>query len=164
MNLKQPMIRSKKYTDAARGQSCVITGTNDGTIVSCHYSGMHSNRLGKGAGVKAHDIFVADLKATVHSDLDNYKSGRNYRSAVVFLDAIMATQRRRESQGLLFRASGKGLHEELESEHEYTMWGLMLQDLPDEEYREMFELMMGFFEQQIQQVYAGELIVKGMKA
>ena len=59
--------RSPKYLAAARDQPCARCGAQDGTVVAAH-----SNRQqhGKGMGIKAHDIFVADLCRRCHDWYD----------------------------------------------------------------------------------------------
>jgi hypothetical protein len=66
-------IRSKKLLAAARGQSCINCGVNDGTVVAAHYSGMRQHSFGKGRGIKGHDLCVADLCMKCHSAFDNYE-------------------------------------------------------------------------------------------
>jgi len=46
------MTRSRKYLNAAEGQSCVNCGVNDGTVMAAHYQGMRSHAYGKGRGIK----------------------------------------------------------------------------------------------------------------
>lgn len=101
MNLKLKPIRSKRYLAAAKGQPCTMTKACDGTVVACHYSGLHSNRLGKGAGIKAQDLFIADLCFDCHQQFDQYTQGRDYEQAFAFAMAIFETQWRRVEQGLL---------------------------------------------------------------
>ena len=67
--LKDTPIRSKKLLSAARGESCVNCGTQDGTVVAAHYQGLRSHQYGKGKGQKPHDILVADLCVKCHSAL-----------------------------------------------------------------------------------------------
>lgn len=69
------MIRSRKYLNAAQGKPCVCCGKNDGTVVACHYQGLRSQALGKGTGIKPHDIAVADLCSTCHQKFDAYEIG-----------------------------------------------------------------------------------------
>ena len=67
------MIRSRKYLDAAKDQACVCCGRRDGTVVACHYQGLRAQALGKGTGIKPHDIAVAWLCSTCHAKFDQYK-------------------------------------------------------------------------------------------
>jgi Protein of unknown function (DUF1364) len=54
MNLqKRTPIRSKRITQAAKGESCTVCGANDGTTVFCH---LNESWVGKGMGQKADDI------------------------------------------------------------------------------------------------------------
>lgn len=60
--------RNKKILDHARGQACTNCGREDGTVVAAH---SNDSRLGKGRGIKAHDIYVAFLDSGCHSWLDS---------------------------------------------------------------------------------------------
>jgi len=58
---KLPPIEDRRLTRAAKGQTCIRCGTNDGTVCACHYNGFRAYSYGKGRGVKCGDIFVADF-------------------------------------------------------------------------------------------------------
>jgi len=60
-------IRCRKLLDHARGQPCQNCGIEDGTIVAAH---ANRQKLGKGAGHKAPDVFTAHLCHRCHSWLD----------------------------------------------------------------------------------------------
>ena len=94
-------IRSRVYLDGARDQPCIRCGNPDGTVVSAHYCGISQLRLGKGTGVKASDLCVADLCARCHNEFDTYQADNTPERAVEFLVLIIETQHRRERQGLL---------------------------------------------------------------
>ena len=100
-------IRSKKYTDGAKGQSCVRCGAEDGTVISAHYQGFRSQPWGKGKGVKPHDLFVADLCAECHDLFDNDKVSfvkdpwqRKIDHSESFMYFVLMTQLRRHEQGI----------------------------------------------------------------
>lgn len=111
------VIRSKKYTDAAKGQSCVHCGALDGTVVAAHYQGIRSLEHGKGQRIKPHDILTADLCRACHQRFDSYQSNsipldgiepRSNRDFVkrvdcseIFLNAIVRTIIRRVEQGVI---------------------------------------------------------------
>lgn len=59
-----------KHTEAAKGEDCVRCGTNDGTVVLAHYQGPMAHKLGKGFGIKAHDLAGAWLCRECHDLLD----------------------------------------------------------------------------------------------
>jgi hypothetical protein len=59
--------RNKKLRDSAKHESCVSCGANDGTVVWAH---SNSSRHGKGAGLKAHDLFGAYLCQECHRSFD----------------------------------------------------------------------------------------------
>jgi hypothetical protein len=50
---KRTPIRSKRITQAAKGEACTVCGSNDGTTVFCH---LNESWAGKGIGQKADDI------------------------------------------------------------------------------------------------------------
>jgi hypothetical protein len=62
-----------KLTDAARDQACVRCNAEDGTIVSCHYSGPWQHRFGKGRNIKGNDLVAADLCSGCHAYFDEYQ-------------------------------------------------------------------------------------------
>lgn len=68
--------RDKKELDLAKGQACVNCGLNDGTIVSCHYSGIMQHEYGKSAGGKVDDEKTAFLCHSCHAEADQYKKYR----------------------------------------------------------------------------------------
>jgi hypothetical protein len=68
--------RNKKLRDSAKHESCVSCGANDGTIVWAH---SNSSRHGKGAGLKAHDLFGAYLCYRCHTNYDGH-SQKNFDS------------------------------------------------------------------------------------
>lgn len=63
------MLRSRKLLDAARGQSCVLCETNDGTIVPAHLPGSFY-RMPAGS-IKTHDWLVAHLCYDCHIKMDS---------------------------------------------------------------------------------------------
>lgn len=65
-----------KILGLARGQGCVCCGTNDGTVVACHYQGFRSHSFGKGTGSKPSDLFVAFLCSKCHAKMDTYENTR----------------------------------------------------------------------------------------
>ena len=63
-----------RHRKAAEGEACVRCGNQDGTIVLCHYQGSMSHRLGKGMGIKPHDVAAgAWLCSNCHDLLDGRK-------------------------------------------------------------------------------------------
>lgn len=97
---KDNVWRSKKYTDAAKGQTCLRCGIDDGTIVACHYTGFRQHSYGKGRGLKPDDIVTADLCVKCHAWLDSPKRKSIERSEE-FLNLIVLTQIRRLADGIL---------------------------------------------------------------
>ena len=93
--------RSKKYTDAAAGQSCVRCYVNDGTVVACHYTGLRQHSYGKGRSIKGSDIGTADLCSICHIYLDNPTERKSIERSEDFLHCILLTQIRRIADGVL---------------------------------------------------------------
>lgn len=104
------IIRSRKYLDGAKGQSCVHCHKKDGTIVAAHYAGLRQHAFGKGRGIKCHDLLVADLCSTCHELFDSGRAGpmhhsddllRRIDNSETFLYCVALTMVRRYRQGLL---------------------------------------------------------------
>lgn len=68
MLAKDQRWECKAYRDAAAKGSCVNCGTTDGTVVFAHGN---ESLFGKGKGLKAHDVFGADLCHHCHGYVDN---------------------------------------------------------------------------------------------
>lgn len=62
-------FESRKLLDAAKGQSCVICDTDDGTTVPAHLPGSFY-RMPAGTGAKTHDWLVAHLCHDCHNLMD----------------------------------------------------------------------------------------------
>ena len=69
------MIRSRKLLNAAKGEPCICCSVRDDTVVAAHYQGLRSHLLGKGTGMKPHDICVAHLCARCHILFDSTRAG-----------------------------------------------------------------------------------------
>ncbi len=65
---------AKVMLASARGQACICCGVQDGTIVAAHYQGFRSSSLGKGIGIKPHNLFIAHLCRRCHEEQDGYKN------------------------------------------------------------------------------------------
>lgn len=65
-------IRSKKYTKAAKGQTCMRCGSTF-RVCLAHYTGQRQFIYGKGKGIKCHDLAGADLCEPCHQYFDQYK-------------------------------------------------------------------------------------------
>lgn len=50
-----------KITRKADGKTCIRCGKGMGTVRACHYNGPRQHALGKGRGVKAHDLATAEF-------------------------------------------------------------------------------------------------------
>lgn len=107
-NARMKSVRSRTYLDGSRDQPCVRCGRNDGTVVPAHYCGIYQSRLGKGTGIKASDLCVADLCHRCHADFDGYKHGNDSERAAEFLVLIIETQHRRWERGLLTVRGARG--------------------------------------------------------
>lgn len=65
-NQRQPRLKIRKITDAARDQSCQSCGAQDGTVVAAHCNDIEF----KGIGRKSHDCLVAFLCLRCHAMTD----------------------------------------------------------------------------------------------
>lgn len=105
-----------KLTKAAEGQSCVRCQKEDGTTVSCHYSGPYQHRFGKGRAIKGSDEAAADLCLACHCYFDEYRGipdadGSPEREAEIklaraerseeFLAMCLLTVIRRQQEGVI---------------------------------------------------------------
>jgi hypothetical protein len=112
-------MRSRKYLAGAKDQSCVNCGANDGTVVAAHYQGLRSNLLGKGRGIKPHDLCVADLCRTCHESFDTSTApvdvgmmspfAQKIDRSEQFLFLIVKTLLRRLEQGIITIDDLKGI-------------------------------------------------------
>ena len=101
MSQKQPIWRSPKYTQAAKGQSCVRCGKDDGTIVGAHYTGFRQHAYGKGRGIKGSDITIADLCYDCHYYFDNPDEYKSVDRSEEFQHCVLLTIIRRLAAGVL---------------------------------------------------------------
>jgi hypothetical protein len=88
----------QEIRDLAKGQACVCCGIRDDTVVACHYQGLRSHSLGKGTGMKPHDLFVAYLCTSCHRKFDSYEGSsyddpfmRKIENSETFLFHILKT-------------------------------------------------------------------------
>lgn len=65
--------------DAARDESCVRCGTQDGTVVGAHYSGVRRLAYHGGLGQKVHDLLIAHLCSECHRWLDTLSKDKTLR-------------------------------------------------------------------------------------
>jgi len=101
-------IRHKKLLTGANDQRCVNCGVKDDTVVAAHYQGIRAQLLGKGKGIKPHDLCVADLCADCHRKFDNYEVSamstkylRQIDQSEQFMYCVMQTLIRRYKAGIL---------------------------------------------------------------
>ncbi len=97
---------AKEMLASAKGQACICCGINDGTIVAAHYQGFRSHSLGKGTGIKPHNLFIAHLCSKCHAVFDSYDSSnfpdlfmRKIDRSEAFLYMIVKTWERLFNQG-----------------------------------------------------------------
>lgn len=90
-----------KLTAAAEGQYCIRCYANDGTVVSCHYSGLRQHDYGKGCGRKGNDLAAADLCRTCHRYFDEYQTPNDWTRSEEFLHYCMLTILRRWDQRVI---------------------------------------------------------------
>jgi hypothetical protein len=91
-------FRSRKLLDLAKGQPCVMCGTEDGTTVAAH-----SNLIehGKGTGIKAHDGMTAWLCMKCHYELDQGGNLTKAERRELTLTAICRTYQKLWDQELI---------------------------------------------------------------
>ena len=90
--------RDRHLLDLARGQSCVMCGVNDGTVVAAH---SNLQEHGKGTGHKADDCMTAWLCHRCHSELDQGNKMTKAERREYTLSAICKTTRELWNQGLI---------------------------------------------------------------
>ena len=88
--------RSRKLLDMARGQSCVLCGRSDGTVVAAHSDGLGR---GKGMGTKSDDFASAHLCHKCHAELGQGKSLDREAKREIMDRAIVLTHNRLVRQG-----------------------------------------------------------------
>lgn len=96
------IYRNPKLLADAKGRSCIACGADDGTIVAAHYCGIKQQSLGKGMGIKPHDL-CADLCASCHRCFDLYVDKNTYERGFHFLMYILQSQARRLNEGWEFK-------------------------------------------------------------
>jgi len=86
--------RSRQYLDLSyvEGKTCLRCGKD--SCEPCHYSGMYSDRLGKGGAQKSFDAAVADLCRECHIYFDLYEGGNDDARAAEFLVLCLETLHR----------------------------------------------------------------------
>jgi len=93
-----PNYRSRKLLNHARGKACIRCRREDGTTIPAHYSGMMSFKLGKGTGIKPHDL-TADLCMACHHYFDMHEAASKEDSGLEFMMLVLATLKRRIDEG-----------------------------------------------------------------
>jgi hypothetical protein len=85
------------------GRECIRCGTEDGTIVLCHYTGVRRGEFGGGMGIKVHDAAAAEMCHQCHSWLDTISrsKGQKWEHSEQFLAMIVKTWIRRMDDGLV---------------------------------------------------------------
>ena len=92
-----------KLREAARDQSCVRCGKQDGTVVLAHYTGARRMHYGGGFGIKCRDIFGAHLCGECHQWMDQLSrdKSRKWEHSEEFQHFILLTIKRLQDQGVL---------------------------------------------------------------
>lgn len=107
---KYAHVRSRKLLDSSRDQVCALNfhGCNydANTTVACHGN---ADYLGKGAGIKASDIFSVDGCHNCHSILDGRQPSEYTQDQKdwFFWRAFVKTTNRRLAEGLITIAGAK---------------------------------------------------------
>ena len=91
-------FRNPRLLALARGQACVMCGSQDGTVV-CAHSNLQEH--GKGMGHKAHDGMTAWLCSGCHYQLDQGPLMSRADRRLFVLEAICKTYQQLWNQGLI---------------------------------------------------------------
>ena len=83
--------RNKALRDTARNMSCILCGSDNGTVESAHYFGRMRHRLGGGMSHKVTDAATAALCSRCHQEFDSYAAGNTAERSEEFLLAIVLT-------------------------------------------------------------------------
>lgn len=94
---KRKAIRSKAIRNAARGETCSVCGTNDGTTVFCH---LNESWAGKGIGRKSDDLAGFFGCRECHDTYDRRHNGAPY-SDYIIMRALYFTMRRLVEKGII---------------------------------------------------------------
>lgn len=82
MNLqKRENYRNKTLLNLAQNSPCQFCGVDDKTVVACHYQGLYSNKVGKGAGLKPDDTAIAYMCFDCHGLYDDKIKEANFHAA-----------------------------------------------------------------------------------
>ena len=89
--------------EAARDQSCVRCGAEDGTVVGAHYTGARRLDYGGGFGRKVSDVCIAHLCARCHYEMDNLSRNKEqkWEHSEEFQHLILKTLIRLWDQGVI---------------------------------------------------------------
>jgi len=92
-----------KLRNAARDQSCVACGAQDGTVVLAHYFGPRRHAYGGGMGRKGNDLIAAHLCARCHLEMDTSSRDKlkRWEWSELFLHYCALTLIRLHKQGVL---------------------------------------------------------------
>ena len=92
-----------KLREAARDQSCVRCGAEDGTVVLAHYFGPRRHDYGGGMSRKGSDLIGAHLCANCHTYMDSKSRDKDNRWELSeeFLHLCALTILRLEATGKL---------------------------------------------------------------
>ena len=92
-----------KLRAAARDQSCVRCGKQDGTVVLAHYFGPRRHEYGGGMGIKGHDLLAAHLCQRCHLEMDTLSKNkaRRWEHSEEFLHLCALTIIRLWEQGVI---------------------------------------------------------------
>ena len=92
-----------KLRQAAKGQSCVRCGVDDGTVVLAHYFGPRRHLYGGGMSRKGHDLIGAHLCSTCHHmvDIEMRDHKLKYEYSEQFLHYCALTIIRLYEQGVI---------------------------------------------------------------
>ena len=90
-----------KLTEAARHESCIRCGRDDGTVVAAHINGPIAHWLGRGMSKKPHDLFCAHLCFRCHDDMDGRSNRDPDNKQREWAELVLRTQRRLIDKGVI---------------------------------------------------------------
>jgi hypothetical protein len=79
----------------------VRCGSDDGTSVWAHYTGLRQHQYGKGKGIKGSDIIGAHLCYACHTELDQPQQRKSVEASEEFLHCVALTLIRLVEQEIL---------------------------------------------------------------
>lgn len=96
-------MATRGLRELAKGQACINCGTQDGTVVLAHYTGVRRLAYGGGLGKKVHDLVGAHLCFSCHRvfDTDSRSKDGRWIHSEEFQHRVLLTLMRLWEKGLI---------------------------------------------------------------